>query len=482
MTVGWIALLVGLFAAPNAAVSTTANDLCSASANPCVITSNHDIDGGSILYFGVRNVILKAKLDVDSANATIVAGSFVVGTNGLLRGLGTASQNGGSYVVWTLNDIALNSTLAAGAVMLNGRSGGSLTLMSAQGSVTGTAKITAQNMNAEGGGGSVTINAGNHVGLSGAIQVTGGSAGGGGRIRATSGGNVSLSGDLALDGGAGGAGSITISSGGSVTLGDVSMEGSFDAGDGGSLDITAEGAVNLGKIQGNGAGGASCGRGGDVEINTKGDITLSKLFRLNAEGLDCCGGSLVLDGANVRMLDFVRLRGTETDGCGGSVDVTSAGEILLATGLEIDGGEGGAGQVTMRAAGNINIQGPIDAHGRGSSGSGSPSVSVESSGGSIRVSANVDAGGAATGGNILLDACDVTVESVSLNAGGDGGGIRIYASDALTLRANHQAGPADGAIDLIYGPAAAANLNLTLATFNITHTETQDPNLAACTP
>ena len=213
---------IGLFAllglmlgwAAHAGAVSDPDDFCT--GNPCVITRNKDVDDRAIVDFGSRDVILQAGLDVGSGLATLRAGSFLIRHPGKLRGLGGTTENGGRFRIDVQNDIAIESNASLGAVRLNGRSGGELTLLTTAGSVTGFGNIFLNNTVQEGSGGVLLIISSAGVALTGKISAKGGLQGFGGSVEVSAAGDVSFTDLIDLDGGAGDGGFLDVTAAGGV--------------------------------------------------------------------------------------------------------------------------------------------------------------------------------------------------------------------------------------------------------------------------
>jgi hypothetical protein len=464
-----------------ASALTTPDDLCT--GNPCVISSNKNIESGSIIDFGTRDVILERTLDVGSGSMTLRAGSFTVQESGQLRGKGGASGPGGAIVIETVNDILIDSTPTGGAVNLNGADAGALLLRTAVGSVTITndVDINMKNSISDATGGDLTIISAGAVNLAGEIKAGGGGLGGGGWVDIVASGDISLTGPVDVAGGEFGGGFVDLWAGGSVTLGPVIADGGGDAGDGGGLDVFAEGSITLvGAFDARGAFGIDgCGYGGEIDLLATGDITVQAEIDIDGPGT-CDGGFLMLDGADVRLENLISARGLGAEGYGGDLDISAEGLLSLTGSIEADGGALG-GDIALFAAGDLELQGPIDARGRGALASG-PFFFELKAGARLTLSSSIDARGGTggDGGDVVLSACELTVNpGVSIQADGSFGAISMFANDVLTLRGAFSAGPSQASINLFFGPQADPP-DIAGASFNIPPNLVLDPLLVPC--
>jgi hypothetical protein len=481
----WLALLLlptlTLSAPERASALTTPDDLCT--GNPCIISSDKDIESGSIIDFGTRNVILERTLDVGSGSMTLRAGSFTMRDRGKLDAKGGASGPGGAVVIETVNDIVIDTAPLGGAVNLNGADAGALLLQTTAGSVTITHRVVI-NMSSsisDASGGDLTIISAGAVSLAGKIEAGGGGLGGGGSVNIVASGGISLTGPVDVAGGEFGGGFVSLGAGGSVTLGPVAADGGGDAGDGGALDVIAEGSITLvGAFDARGSFGIDgCGDGGDIDLLATGDITVQAEIDIDGPGT-CCGGFLMMDGADVRLESAISARGPGAEGCGGDLEIAAGGLLSLTGSIQADGGDLG-GDIALFAAGDLELQGPIDARGRGTFASGSLFLELEA-GARLTISSSIDARGGPDGfgGDVVLAACELTVNpGVSIQADGNVGTISMFANDVLTLRGAFSAGPSEAFIDLFFGPQADPP-DIAGASFNIPPNLVLDPLLVPC--
>ncbi len=463
------------------------DDFCT--GDPCIISSDKDVDPGAVLDFGSRDVILQQQLTIRDlpsgavGSMTLLAGSFTITGNGQIKGTG-GTLSAGSVTIQTVNDIRIDYTRLTGAIRMTGTDGGELNLQSTSGSITGAGKIDLDHYGLVAYGGSLTISAAGNVDLTGSILVSGGLQGGGGLIDVYAAGDVSLTGLVDLTGGEGGGGDLDISAGGSLTLGEVDLSGGGDIGDAGFADLIANtGSVTLlGRFRGRGADtGERCGDGADMDILAEQDITLAAQVDLRGLSLDCMGGFLMLDGAMVRIQDDVLMSGDGSEGAGGDLDIYASAGLSLTGTIKLDGGEGGGGDVLLSAEGDVILEGDIEANGRSSFAPGPAILEIESYGGAIVVEGliNGSGGSGGLGGDVYLDACDVTVGPLSvIDATGTGSTITVVGSDSVLLQGDFIVAPV-GAIVVEYGTRADPP-DVASATFSTTPTLTLDPLLAPC--
>src|SRR5262249_3310025 len=106
--------------------ATTANDLCSPSADPCRVTTTVSVTPGSMIDVGTRTLQIANHgiLDLISGTMTLNAGTLTVDIGGLLRARGTGATAGGQIIA-TAGVITIN-----GGIDASGAPGGDANLTS----------------------------------------------------------------------------------------------------------------------------------------------------------------------------------------------------------------------------------------------------------------------------------------------------------------------------------------------------------------
>jgi cysteine-rich repeat protein len=416
-----IPLLVAL-AAASAAGATTADDVCSPLADPCVVPTGTTIDvtDGSVLDFGTRALVLAAggastRLDGNGGSMTILAGSVT-----LNPGSGILSRSGSVTVISTGAISVLRSGNARARIDVGDFSSPGTITLDADGDLEIQGVVTAQGAGAEAGNGSVALTSLGDVRISGEVNASSGGADFGGDVNVqVPQGDLLVSGFVDASGGIGG-GTIEMVAAGSITTVAVNGASRIDAradgseGDGGAIDLSA---VN-------------------------GDLVLEiPLFTQGSPGTDLggSGGDVTIDaGGSVVLGSTVDLSGAVPDGDGGDLDVW-AGLDLVHT-----------GEAASRGRDQTGVGGAIDLFARRMLTVGPADVS----------------GTCATcsGGDILATAwCGVTVPSgVQLRADGAAGGVQLRSGDGMAVHGNVTAGQA---IEVFYRDAADPP-DLTGATFS----------------
>ena len=487
--VGWggralMGMLALLAAGPVAALSNP-NSFCI--GDPCVISADKDVDPGVVLDFGTRTVVLQKQLDMlplpsgALSTLTIRCGTFRITGDGMVKG-DLSTGPAGTVTIEAVNNIELNGTTSLGDFKLTGQDGGSLTLKTSVGSVTGNGRI---NLGADGiiaSGGTLTVVSAADIVLGGTISLPGGSQGSGGTLEMQAPGQITLSGLLDLTGGQGGGGYLDVTAAGALTINNLDLTGSSEFGDAGLATIDG-GSVTLGTLRGLGSADVDCGDGADIDIFSGGDMLINGPVDIRARGVDCSGGFLSLDGGRIFINGSLLMSGDGSDGDGGDLDVSATTLIQVASAVVIDleGGTGGAGDILLQSDGDLVSAGVLKGNGRSSTSPGSTLVELDA-GGTLTVSGSIDASGGSaagvdSGGDLSLNGCKVATAATALvYANGDAGDIRVTAHDKLTLRGIFQAG--SGGISVQYGPRAVPPT--VTASFSPPTTAVLNPLLVPC--
>ena len=479
-------LVIGLLLAcgQRAAALNNPNQFCT--GNPCMITGAKTADAGAVLDFGTRDVILKNTLTMQQlanggvGSLTINAGSFTITGGGQIKGF-SSSAGGGQLTITAINTININSTIGSGAVRLSGQDGGELNLTTTTGSVSIAGRTTLFGDGVMASGGSLTIDSGANLTITGEFDNYGGLQGLGGDMDLTAVGDMTVTGFVDLTGGDVGGGFVDISAGGSLILGEMDMSGSGEGGDAGFVSVDAGNNVRFqGEFRGRGAdNGEDCGDGADIDVTAGGDIFVATDMDIRGRGTDCSGGTLSLQGNSVFVQADLGMSATGPQGDGGDLELTAHTLIRLTANVALDGGYGGGG-VIMTSDKDVEILGNINASGRSAV---SPGASIaEFDAGKVTISGAIDASAgtaSAPGAAVIIAACDViTNPSAVIEALGSGGSISATAHDTLKLRGQLRASN-NGGIGLRYGPAANPP-DTAGAVFSPPPSATLDSMLAPC--
>jgi hypothetical protein len=457
----FVAVVLATLVADSVAALSHPDSFCL--GDPCVINTDRDADPDVVLDFGTRTVVLQKQVKMLPratgllGSLTIRCGTFRIIGDGVIKGSSTSGP-GGIVAIEAVNGIELNGTTTFGDVRLAGQDGGSLTLRTSVGSITGNGRLDLGADGLAASGGTLTAVSAADIVLGGEILLGGATQGAGGTLDLLATGRVTLSGPLRLTGGQGGGGLLDVVTLGALTINDLDLSGSSEFGDAGLATLDA-GSVTLGTLLGRGAAdGENCGDGGDVDVLANGDILLNGTIDLRGRGLDCAGGALTLDGDRVFVNGALMVSGDGTEGEGGDVDASAISLIQVAStgSIDVSGGTGGAGDFFLQSDGDVVVAGALAAVGRSSTSPGTVLAEVDARG-TLSISGTVDASGGSAivgaGGDLSLLGCKVdTAATAVVRALGDGGALSVQANDRLTLRGTFQAG--SGGISVQYGPRA----------------------------
>lgn len=449
------ALLLALSAPARA---TTANDLCAADADPCVVATPVPVTNNSILDVGTRELRVDpgGALDIGGGTMTIKAGRLTVNPSGFVRATGTTSTGGGTI------SVQAGSISVAGGMDANGTPGGTINLTgTADVTISGATGVSARALSRSEVGGTITIVAANAT-FTGPLSVLGGFDALGGDISITTTGTVAIASTIDATGGDGG--SIDVEAGAAPGAGDIvvadsavlKVDATVAGGFGGTLDLLAHGdGVESGFIPVDGLVSATGRSGGeDTGGGSGGCITIT------ADG----------DVTNARGAASITAAGGAPDGDGGEVDITSTHGAVTLNGSADSGSSGSessGGSTTVSAFGNAAINGLLAS--TGGDGGGEVDVGSDSANVQIGRTATIDASSTATGdgGAICLNSGiggaavrSIVVEGrLSAAGGGEGGTIELDGGDAVRvavtagLTANGGGSGGTITVDVASGPA-----------------------------
>jgi cysteine-rich repeat protein len=405
-------LLQIVFVSPS--LATTANDICPAAADPCVVPvvkGGFPVTSGSILDFGTRSLRVPAgaQLNVTGSGGSMTISAGAVDIQATSGGAGSLRAVGGQITVTaTTGDVnvrkmgnstaridasgdpasggggEIDITASAGNILVDGvldaganaadQDGGVVSL-TAIGVTLGAASEVDVNSKGAGSGGVFTIDSESNLTCSGKIDASGGDFDGG-EIDLGAGGNVNVLATSNIDlqatqgGGSGGTLEIYGSSdqsepvGGNVILGgSVDLSGDSDGdfgGDGGELDIGDSFTLVGGSItimapinasSGNGGGG------GDVSFAAVSDISQSAAIQVQGKGTDGSGGTATFEAHHALKLNDIDATGDVL--LGGEIDATAWCSLALPLGGTLDTTDGGSNN--LASGGTMTITGTVRA-------------------------------------------------------------------------------------------------------------------------
>jgi cysteine-rich repeat protein len=396
--------------------ATVADDLCAPNADPCVVNGTVVLAPGSAIDLGTRalhvgaqgRLVLSGVVTIDAGPVRLLPGARVLGTGGDFGPSLTLRSAGGITVEVAGSARArvdLSAALAAGAIRLT-----------AAGNVAIDGDLISNGTGQEGSGGVVAVDAGGSIGITGFIEVKGGSDADGGGIAMRAGGSIDAAQVLSAAGGDFGGGTIDLEAAGDVvTRQKLDVPGGGVSGYGGYVQLDAGGSVSvLGVINGPGVGDPDegGGSGADVDISAQQAITIAAVMTITGALPDGEGGSVTLDaGTNVTQTAAIIATGNGIDGCGGAVDVTAGRDVRLDR-IDLGGGSCGGGTLWAQGLGTVTAAGLVTADGATQFGTGG---FVTLQGRDVVTSAVIRANGSASGlaGTISVNGCRVTVGATS---------------------------------------------------------------------
>ena len=426
------ALLLALAATP--ASATTADDVCSPAADPCTLTKGTTltVTTGSILDFGDRAFVLPSgsgtKLDFGDGVVEIRARSVTLNPGSAILG------PGGSLAIETTGDVSImrDGNTKARIDVSQAFFPGSISIQTTGGGhVVVEGILSAAGTQADGGFGTIAVDAAGDILVPGEILATGGSFALGGEIVLTAAGEVNASG--LINAAAGDGGGIDILAGGRVLTSVATVNS--------RLDVRAT------------AGG---GAGGTIAIASEGDITLGSPLHAQGEPsleLGGDGGEIVVDaGQSLFINNVVNLFGTVLDGFGGEAEFVAGLDLVQVGSILADGkrGFGAGGAVFMLAERNLTL-------------------------GNVNVSANCPE---CAGGDFEAEAwCMLSLPALAvIDATGNGGGAVLQGGGTMTLGGTIIA---DATLELLYRPGGSPPVT-TGATLIPAPTLILDPSVIPC--
>lgn len=453
---GFCAVLWALCAGP--AAGTTVDDLCDASADPCVVTGTHLIDAGSLLNAGTRALRVEGRLDVAGGAMTLRAGTLTV--TGELRAMGSSSNPGG-----TIN-AAARVIQIDGTIDARGGPGGTVMLSATQNlEIDGSVTVTSRSGDFRGGTIAVM---GDTIAVAGALAARGGNDSSGGDVTIIARADLACGGSIDTSGGDGGNIELVAATArsASLTLSSTAMlrtDATFNGCDGGNIDLTAggvsvpgAGVVVEGQLISNGRSGNEedgGGSGGALTISATGDVVLmGSAARLTATGAspDGSGGDVTLSaGGAVTVRGPIDVDADGNDSSGGSLSVEAGDAVELEADVSATGDSGG--EIVMRSDATLSVDATLRSDGSRDGGGGS----VELRACSLNIATDGVLSSLGSQGSNVLIGLDVIVIAGDLRADSDSGRNELRfpsAADPPVLAGASIQPPAEQIVDPSLGP------------------------------
>jgi hypothetical protein len=410
---GFVRLLVGL--AITVAAGRASADLCGPTDDPCVVTANVALPGGTIIDLGSRALMLggTCTLTVQGAGTlSIVAGDITLAPGAKILAPG-ANGVGGSVILNASGAMLMGE---GAKIDVSAGSAGDVTIDADHAQLDGS--IRAEATTRDGDGGYVSLSATNDASIGGGgVDVNGGDRDGfGGFLDVFVGGDLRVTALLEAKGGEGS--DLYLDAGGDLLVepgGELTTIALTPFGDGGSVTLNAGGLVSVAgpmSLAGAGDWNEGGGDGGDLDINAERAVI--------SASIDMSGG--------------------HPDGSGGFFDVFAIADVTMAGSLLVTGpSDGVGGDALVDTLGPITITGTIDVSGGFAGGSFEPSTRGAfelAPGAVVSVAGTPGSTFGGYGGTVFIEACDATLAG-TLDAGGLGGApqatVQTFTGGALTV-------------------------------------------------
>lgn len=473
-----IASLLSAAAASAAIDADSADDVCSPSADPCVITETVNVLSGATLDFGVRRVEVSGggELDFGSTGGDLLCGSFAATASGAVltaRGSdGFGGQSGGLVDIVARRacsadpatpclidadcpagacDLGDATVDVSGNIVGNADPAATVVIKAVDDvSISGVVNLAGNTADADGGELDIESLAGS-ITISERVDLTAGRDSTGGILTLLAGFDVTLA-EVDASGGDFDGGTVTVTAGRDVTVGaDINVSAVTLSGSGGSVDIAAAGditvvgggAANRVAISADGHAGPDqfSGDGGTIDLVAAGNVVLEEFSRITAFGAqpDAFGGDVTLEsGQDTSIGGQIDVRALGEEGTAGTVVCESDGAFSITASGDIDGraGEGGAASVEIDAAGDVSLSGAVVL----TAGSGGgPGFLDALAGGDLSLSGTVELDGEVllpSEGVVNLSGCSVTVTATGdVDNRSDEGTNVLTAIDGLIVEA-----------------------------------------------
>lgn len=468
--------------------STTANDLCAPTADPCVVSTNVLATAGSVIDVGQRElqIIGSGQLRVNGGNLTLRGRRISSGPSTTIQTTAGRNDPAGSLVI-TAQQVVITGTLN-----VSGSPAGSLDVDAVESiAISGTLQGRSES---SGSSSSVVSLTAPTVVLSGQVLLNDRFGETGGDIFVTA-DTIVTTANVNVDGGDGGSFDLNASASIVITAAaTISANATTFSGDGGEIIIRSDGTLNMaGRLTANGRSGPSDGGGDGGMIVLAGDEGVilpvsGVVVRANAGSPDGSGGDIEVSSlaGSVEIHGTVDASGGDSnDTVGGTVDISAETTVDIAGSVLARGALSGGGEIEIDAGDWVRVRSgaQVDASSTRSAVAGAVAVlagtSIEVFGSVLANSAQTNAG---TGGTISLDACSISIRSGSeLRCRGPRGTTVLTAAGAIVVSGTIASGPSEASNRLLFpqeGPAPV----LTGANISPAATLQPDPAVIPCVP
>jgi len=390
--------LMGL-AAPALAdiTASSASDVCSPTADPCVVTTNVNIVDGSTLDFGTRGLTLQTsgRLTIGAGSSTVLCGDLTLqswsyprivvrdtvgqgydGGHGIIISRGSCS--GDSSVPCLYDDdcqvvSAGSCSAGTGNMIINADilgwadPAGTIEL-TAHGNVTSTHTITMSNGNYDDAdGGVIRINTtSGSITTGDLVTVHGGNSAGGGTLWISSATTLTVNAELNAVGGSDSGGSIILHAGGDITLNaPVNAYSGWGSGNGGTVDLRSDNSITIGSSRTVNTSGhrdnstGINGSGGEQRYAAAGSITVNNNAQLLSSAANTTsagyGGTIELSGCAVSINSGVAVQANGNTG--GTIQIKGGDSVTVnnSSTITVDSSGTNSQTTAVSSTGNVSI-------------------------------------------------------------------------------------------------------------------------------
>ncbi|WP_017718435.1 CHAT domain-containing protein [Kamptonema formosum] len=348
--------------------------------------------------------------------------------------------NGGSVTLMASGDIKTGDIRSYS----NGTgSGGNISLTSTAGGID-TAGGSLSSYSIQANAGAVTLTASGHIKISGIESISSSGSGGNIEIKSSAGGIETVGGSLSSRSNEGNAGSVTLSASGDIKTDDIwSYSLGTVTGSGGDITLTSSG----GGIDTTGGGLSSYstqGSAGSVTLTASGDIKTGQIESMAGfsadqlcdysgcvlnftplEGSIATGGNITIESSGGGVdTSTGALNTMSSGGAAGNVTINAAGHVEIATIRSEGPSRGGNISIRSDSQNSINASGNLDTY----STNGTAGDITTTSPGSITLAGNITSYGSTESGDITVtsNSNNVTTNTITTQAGsGPSGNITV---------------------------------------------------------
>jgi cysteine-rich repeat protein len=344
--------------------------LCSPTANPCVVASNVNVASGTVINLGTRDLVIASNrtLNVQGAGVlSVMARNIFLDDGARIMANGGGAGVGGDVTLTASGFITLDPV---SRIDVSSGSGGAIQLNAGAVGMNGQLRANATLRDGEGGFVSIHSTGIVNIGGTGILGSSGDRFGCGGFMEIVADASVTVNAPLEFKGGDCDGGDVDIDALNNITVnGAVSLIATYEFGSGGSASFTAGGNVTLGgSITATGSGTLLEGGGDGGDVDVIGDtVSINAPITLTGAGPDGSGGFVDLSALTLLRLNAPVIVVGAQEGVGGDVLLASDGAMQVNSTIDMRAGFSG-GSLDAFAVGTFSgvAATVIDASGTGS--------------------------------------------------------------------------------------------------------------------